>query len=220
MEDAGVLGDTMILIRSLIFTTVLILTTHAVSSARGIGPYSGQVIDGQTGEPIEGASVLIYWTKLVPQIIESSSETIEVRLAYTDRNGRYDIPRFYANLGLTSFFESTNVIIYEPGYQAYIVTVWHDSPYAKPPISFREKDHVIRLDRIPPNFSHREHYKKIEDALWGIDDDPPFYMHPEQPVTWEKRLKIYLRLKGFHEKEEFLRRVEWEDRRAIMEEGW
>ncbi len=28
-----------------------------------VGPYSGTVVDSRTGDPIEGASVLMYWIK-------------------------------------------------------------------------------------------------------------------------------------------------------------
>jgi len=45
-------------IRAFIFVGILLLGLSHPSHAGIIGPYSGQVIDSQTGEPVEGASVL------------------------------------------------------------------------------------------------------------------------------------------------------------------
>lgn len=212
MEDGGVL----VKIYSIIFVALCVLLFPSVSSALLLGPYSGTVIDSQTGEPVEGASVLIYWTKSVFQMIHSSSELIDAKLVYTDGKGRYKIPRFFANIGLLSRFESTNVIIYQPGYQAYMVKIWHDSPYSKPDPSFKEKDNTVKLDRIPPNFSHRKHHENIEHALWGIHDYPYSYPQPEDKwMTWEKLIEINLKTLV---KDELLRRTEWEKRRGDLED--
>ncbi|MBI3755074.1 MAG: hypothetical protein HY265_02795, partial [Deltaproteobacteria bacterium] len=207
-------------LRIVIFAAIL-LYLPALSFAGMIGPYSGQVLDSRTGEPVEGASVLFYWVKVIPYPMGKDHETIEARLIYTDKDGKYNIPNFLAILGLTSFFESTNVVIYEPGYQAYIKVIYHSNPFSspweKPDTSFKEKDNIIKLDRIPPNFSHKKHYEKIEHALWGIREYS--YGNPtptEASITWERALELNLK-EGLLEKEEFLRRVEWEERRGRAE---
>ena len=101
-----------------------------------LGPYSGQVLDGSTGEPIRGASVLFYWGKSVPTLMGSRSELIDSKLLYTDAQGRYEIARTFANLGLTGSLDSTRVLIYQPGYRAYIVTLYsHES---RRPASFKD----------------------------------------------------------------------------------
>lgn len=166
-----------------------------VSEAIFLGPYSGAVMDSQTGEPIEGASILMYWTKIIPNVAGGNSEMVDVKLIYTDKKGSYQIPMFMANLGLIGFFESTQMIIYQPGYQAYIITIWHNSRSSKPDPNFKNKENIVKLDRIPPNFSHRKHYEDIDHALWGIDN--------RDHVALEKK--------------ELLRRIEWEERRGIME---
>lgn len=194
-----------------IFTILFALFLPVVSFALILGPYTGQVIDSRTGEPVEGASVLIYWRKPAFSVIEYRSELIKAELVYTDKKGNYKILRMLANIGLLGTLDSTNVIIYQPGYQVYTVRIWHDSPYEKPDNSFKEKDNVVKLDRIPPNFSHRKHYEKIERAFWGIDE-----ASIDEWTTWEQHLKINLR--GIPEKEELLRRAEWEERRGLSED--
>lgn len=192
----------------LVIIAFILIVLPSISLALILGPYTGHVIDSQTGESVEGASVLIYWEKRVPTLIEGHSELIKAELVYTNKDGRYDIKRFFANLGLLSSLESTQLIIYQPGYQAYIVRVWHDSPYSKPDHSFKEKDNVVKLDRIPPNFDYKQHYEKIDDALRGID---VYLGDPDKGITWKKLAEINLKTL---EKDKFLRRVEWEGRRS------
>lgn len=216
MEDEGILGEMMKTSRILVFAVLMIVFLPTVCFTVFLGPYSGTVIDRQAGEPIEGASVLVYWEKRIPTPMGGYSELIEVRLVSTDKKGRYEIPRVVANLGLLGMLESTNIIIYQPGYQAYIVRAWHDSPYAKPDPSFKAKDNLVKLDRIPLSFSHREHYEKIDHALGGIHEYPYAYPDKNDPwMTWNKLLEV--NLKAVPEKEEFLRRVEWEERRGLSE---
>jgi hypothetical protein len=214
MEDEGPLGGIMKATHIFVLAVFMIVFLPTVCSAIILGPYSGTVIDSQTGEPIEGASVLFYWEKRVPTPPSGgSSEPIETRLVYTDKKGFYDIPRILANLGLLGVLESINVIIYQPGYQAYIARVWHDSPYTKPDPSFRTKDNMVKLDRIPPNFNHQKHYRMIEDTLSPIRE----YGWEDQiwgkKLTWEERLRLNVK-SGILEKEELLRRAEWEERRG------
>lgn len=201
---------------TLVFAFFIIVFLPTVCFALFLGSYSGTVIDSQTGEPIEGASVLFYWEKRVPAPPSGgSSEPIETKLVYTDKKGGYDIPQILANLGLLGFLESTNVIVYQPGYQTYIAKIWHDSPYAKPDPSFKAKDNLIKLDRIPPNFNHREHYEKMDHALLAIRDYDWTDPIRGKPLTWEKRMELSLRT-GILEKEEILRRAEWERRHGEL----
>ena len=202
--------------RIFVFAVLMIVFLPTVSFAASLGPYSGAVIDSQTGEPIEGATVLFFWEKRIPTPMEGYSEVFESKLAYTDKNGIYRIPQILANLGLLGMLESTNIIIYQPGYQTYIAMIWHDSPYTKPDPSFRPKDNIVKLDRIPPNFNHREHYEKIDRALGSIreyDRTDPIW---GKPLSWEKRKELNLK-SGILEKEEILRRAEWEERRGERE---
>lgn len=195
----------------------ILLFIPSFSDAFIEGPYTGRVIDGQTGEAIEGASVLCYWVKSTPNFEGGHEELAETRLVYTDKKGNYEIPRIFVNIGLIAILDSTNIIIYQPGYQVYIVKIEPRNPYSKPDTNFKKKDSVVKLDRIPPNFSHKEHYEKIDHALWGMDEYPYVYPQPQDKwMTWNKLIEMNLR--GIPDKEEFLRRVEWEERRGMMED--
>ena len=179
----------------LIVVMLLVLFAPSISFAKFVGPYTGQIIDSQTGEPINGATVLFYWTKEVYQIMHSSSAPVRAESIQTDKSGRYEIPKIFINLGLSSKYESLNIIVYEAGYKAFIKRLNYLSTYSKPDPNFKEKNYIIKLDRIPSKFDHYEHSDEIDDALRGIDDD--------------RKLRVLI--------EEFKRRYEWEERRGLYE---
>ena len=202
----------------IIIALCLFIGFPAVSNAISLGPYSGTVLDSQSGEPIEGASVFFYWTKVIPNVGGGNSETIGCKLIYTDSKGRYDIPKYNYNIGLMAFFESTRIIIYQPGYQAYTRDIEKDNPYWKPDPSFKEIENTVELKRIPPNFSHEKHYSTIDSALWGLDSVE--YPDPERgglKISWDTFIDRNFK-SGVLEKAEFLRRVEWERERGRQED--
>jgi hypothetical protein len=201
--------------RICLFAVFLLLLLPAPSRALNLGGYTGQVVDRQTGRPIVGASVLCYWTKKVPDMWKSFSEIIAVKLVYTDSKGQYTVPRVAANMGLSSVLEKTVVIIYEPGYQAYIQRIDSDSPESKKDRSFQEKNNLVKMERIPPYFSHGAHYQRIREAVELRGDETVYAMESEENIPWSKIKEM--QLKFIPETEEFLRRVKWEDRRTREE---
>ncbi len=189
------------------------------SEAITLGPYSGRVQDSATGQPINGASVFFYWTKTIPHVGGGNSETLGSRLIDTDESGRYHLPEASYNMGLLAFFEATHIIIYQPGYRAYIRRIDNNNPYQKPDPSLKDVGNIVKLDPIGPDFSHKKHCDEIDAALWGIDSfsypDPAL---GEPKVSWPTFVNRNLK-SGIIEKAEFLRRVEWEQWHASREDG-
>ncbi len=198
----------MKLIRALCILALFYLILPLPSGAEMLGPYSGKVLDATTGKPIEGASVLFFWRKRIPQPIESTSDLIDVKLTYTNARGEYSLSVAYTNTGLSGYLESTHVIIYEPGYQAYIELIRHNNPFAAPDSGFRNSDNIVRLERIPPDFDYKAHYDRIEHALWGLERND--YIEGKS-VGWDEVLQRGLQQP--FERQQFLRRVDWEQRR-------
>lgn len=206
-----------------VFTIIVVAFLPASSSALFLGPYSGQVLDSQTEEPISGASFHISWVKAqgIPGL-GWSSKLINSTLVQTDANGKYEIPFKLVILEFNSFFEETNIIVYQPGYRAYIKKI----EGRKADKGFKKKNNIIKLDRIPPNFNHKAHYEMIDDALWRnawgmMDVIPPkagvIRSDVDDPsskkdtrVAWDLFLEKALLSQS---KKAFLRRVEWENRR-------
>src|SRR5262245_26791791 len=73
----------------------LLLTTLALAScalpARERGPFEGKVVAADTGAPIAGAVVLAVWKRIASVL--GGTEFYDVRVAVTDAQGRFEIPR-------------------------------------------------------------------------------------------------------------------------------
>lgn len=188
----------------LLFLAVHISAVPEFSLAATAGPYSGKVLDSQTGDPLADAAVLMFWIKKSPQawtrnalrVREERGESIEIKLVYAGKDGAYAIPRVSADSNKGETFESTHIIIYARGYQAYIRTIFHDNPYSIKDADFVKRDSALSLNRIPPAFDHRKHVSMIEDALR--------YMASLSSGS-ESQKKV-----------QFARLFEWERRRAGM----
>jgi hypothetical protein len=191
-----------------ILTAFTIVFLPTVCLAIVLGPYSGTVIDSQTGEPIEGASVLFSWEAHLPVPPDGLTIEVAARMVYTDKKGKYKIPLISAPMGLLSVYNSSRCIIYQPGYQAYFAFLDGDLT----PSTFKKIGNIVKLDRIPPNFNYSEHYRRIEDILniYVIGWEDPIW---GTKLTWKKHIELNLR-REILGKEELLRRAEWERRRG------
>lgn len=196
--------------RTITVITALLCLLCTPVFAGPIPTYTGKVVDSRTGVPIEDTSVLMYWVKGIPGFMHTGSELIKTELVTTDKNGNYSLGGFIAFLGLTAWHDYTQIIVYRPGYQAYIKRISEQSSYADKKQDFKTTDNLVRLERIPPDFDYGKQYKEIEDALRGIDDYS--YMQPDGTVTWAGVKN--LALKGHPEKLELLQRAYWEEERS------
>ena len=198
--------------RVLIFIIFIIFFLPTASFSLIMGPFTGKVVDSQTGDPIEGANVLVYLEGHFPVPPEGYDKVLAVKMVYTNKAGRYEIPATVVPLDLLSLYEDTRLIIYQPGYQAHIA--WQDS--GRPSSSFKKSGYIVKLDRIPPNFNYKAHGERIAGFLGNIEpygwEDPIW----GKKLTWEERIKLNLKC-GIIEKEELLRRVHWEWRRIEEE---
>ena len=200
------------------------LVAPPTSDAEILGPYSGTVFDATNGQPIKGASVLFYWRKkivlnsknlsIVDHLLESAfvTDLIAAKLAYTSASGKYDLSISYAKTGVNESLNSTHVIIYEPGYQVYIREILQNSQYTKSDPNFHNGGTIVRLERIPPDFDHNAHYRQIEDALRVLERPDS---SPGKKPGWDEVVRSGLQT--LFEKDQLLRRAEWEQKRPGKE---
>ncbi|MGV8073121.1 MAG: hypothetical protein AB2L11_00970 [Syntrophobacteraceae bacterium] len=82
------------------------------------GPYSGKVVETETGKPIEGAYVLVVYSTNLITLAGPVSEFVETRDTTTDKNGKFKIGayRAWAFRLLHGWAEHVLVTIYKPGY--------------------------------------------------------------------------------------------------------
>jgi hypothetical protein len=201
----------------ILFFLLFTVGLSAPSYGEFIGPYSGRVVDANGNSPVPGASVFIYLTKLVPEsAFGGRSEIIQAALLYTGEDGTYSLPGFEANFGLKGRFESVNIIVYEPGYEAHILKIEFLNSYNKPDPAFKKDSYLVKLKRLPPVFDHKEHIRKIEDAMskyqmWNMD------IGMADKKLAERSMERFIK-DGYLDSEEFLRRMEWEEKRRMDKE--
>ena len=80
------------------------------------GPFTGRVVDAETGQPIKGAVIKIE-AEYGPPHPYTRSECVEI-YGKTDESGRYSLPPIY-RFGLR-FMPSYTVTIYKAGYVVYL----------------------------------------------------------------------------------------------------
>ncbi len=190
---------------------VVILFISRPAMAVNIGPYTGQVVDSKSGEPASGSAVLFFWLITIPNNFESGTTIpCQTTLVYTDKEGKYTVPKQNCDTGLFAFFDSTNVIIYKPGYVSYRIND-QAHPYPSPKTTnFKQQDNLVQLKRIPPYFNHKKHFDDIERALLYLDEYDTVYAIP--PLLKSRTTGPIL------EKREFLKYIEWEAERPALEE--
>ncbi|MFC1523691.1 hypothetical protein ACFL6N_02755 [Thermodesulfobacteriota bacterium] len=85
------------------------------------GPYSGKVLDQQTGQPIEGAVVLVQFFTIFDGVEGQFNKYIEAVEVLTDGQGEFHVPSF--RLWAVRFFHSWNpeveIVIFKPGFAVY-----------------------------------------------------------------------------------------------------
>jgi hypothetical protein len=91
----------------------LLITLTLVLLAGCYRPISGTVVDADTNAPIEGAVVLVEWTK-THGIGNYSTESYKVAETVTDKDGKFTLPGCYS-----PFVNEPNVTIYKKGYVAW-----------------------------------------------------------------------------------------------------
>jgi hypothetical protein len=143
----------------LVLSVVILWTLHETPSACAES-YYGQVVDEETGEPLEGAGITVIWYR-VPYVykeylikqhrrFQSAQETL------TDASGRFSLE---ASPGidwhpLTHVLKEPYIVIFKPGYQ---------SPLLGP---FAITGSVIRLPRLETEEEHWE--SRYISGLAGI----------------------------------------------------
>lgn len=196
--------------RSHLLVKIILFWCLLVSNSVGetVGPYTGQVFDSRTGEPIIGASVVVYWINCLPGFGGCHSIPIEAEHVYTDTEGKYNIAKRKLNTNLIGKLESTHILIYQPGYVAY----FNKSEYlwAKPTLTFPQTNNLVNLERVPPDFNHRTQYEAIEDIAELVEDIGVSNYYTGEPIPFEKVIHRKSKVVNVLE---LLRRAEWENER-------
>jgi hypothetical protein len=121
-----------------------------------VGPFSGQVNDAATGDPVAGALVYGTWTYQAGNTAGQPAGFREA-VASTDANGRYLIarPKNAPKGKLINF----HLVIYKRGYVAYR----SDRRFADlgPKLDFAQRNNEVVLERWHSDLSHARHLRYV-----------------------------------------------------------
>lgn len=117
------------------------------------------VIDAETGKPIEGAVVLVEWTKKEYGIIDYNTESVKVVEVVTDKEGKFKVSGI-----LRPFIDPPNMTIYKKGYVA-----WNNEaifPDMKEREDFEWKDNsILKMSKFQESYSRKSHIRFIRDSI-------------------------------------------------------
>jgi hypothetical protein len=159
-----------------VFQWMLALVTLIGASACGgtahFGPYQGKVIDAETGEPIEGAVVLIAFYTERHTLGGNVSRFEDAVETLTDKNGEFRIP--VRTISVTRFMHEWrpfgHATIFKPGYAGYGCFPRHKDvqPHIVPSSTIPRNEYVtISL----PMLKNVEERRRQSCRPGGVPDD-------------------------------------------------
>lgn len=159
--------------------TGLLLMLSLLISYTAMGAFNStitvKVVDAETDEPIEGAVVLVQWTKTTGIGYKATSH-YKVLEEVSDRHGKITIP------GLFKFgVDAPWLVVYKKGY-----TAWRHNyifPSYDKRTNFRWKEgYVFKLKKFQPKHSFKQHVSFISSAYTEAPPESEF----EKAYRWEE----------------------------------
>lgn len=136
-----------------IFIFVVLLSAASSCSAYYPG-ITGTVVDAETGKPIEGAVVLVEWTKRVG-LGDYHTESVKVVEVITDKDGKFKISGL-----INPFVDPPDMTVYKKGY-----TAWNNKfifPGNERRDDFKWQDGVnTRMSKFKSTYFHSQHVRFI-----------------------------------------------------------
>ena len=142
--------------KKIIFVFVLLLSILFLNEVEAI---NGTVMDSETEEPIEGAIVLVEWTKTEGVPGMTNTESYKVVEKITDNEGKFTVSGV-----LNPFVSHPDITIYKRGYVA-----WNNKfifPDYRKRADFKwQRDYVFKMERFKEEYSFIKHQSFIKGAV-------------------------------------------------------
>ena len=126
-----------------------LLPAGAVDAAEKWGPFRGQFIDVETGQPIAGAVVLVAWYEAVFALVQTNQRFYDAHEAVAGPDGRFEVPRLSPPLFSFRILDP-QISYFAPG---YIPTVERVTPPDGQPFVART---VIEMRSVRTREEQRE----------------------------------------------------------------
>lgn len=154
--------------------TIALLLGREANATEKWGPFLGQVVDVETGQPIERAVVLAVWWEIIPSPIHTTEKFYEAKEAVTGPDGRFEIPRLSVPpwaLGV----QPGQVTLFAPGYkwEATAVTPPNGERFVDPTIiqMRRLKTREERLKNVGGRLPAGVPHEKMAEFIKAIDKE-------------------------------------------------
>ena len=157
-----------ILTRVALCVVALSLTAACRTGQEQWGPFRGQVVDFDTGDPIAGAYVMVMWIRDRPSL-HSGESFYDARETVADSDGRFEIP--YERRWITAWVEPPAVSVFAPGYvmEGAAVVTGEGRPYVDPTFIgirlLRTEIERCKMRHLLPVLTPRESVPVISDAV-------------------------------------------------------
>ncbi len=103
------------------FVLVLCLTAPLEALERW-GPFRGQIVDAETGQPIPDAAVLVVWWEADPTPVQTRQKFYDAREAVSGPDGRFEVPALTPPFFSFLIFDP-KISYFAPGYVSQAVVV-------------------------------------------------------------------------------------------------
>lgn len=142
------------------------------------GPFRGQIVDVETGQPIEGAAALAVWWVDIPMLVQSVESFYDAREAVTNAEGRFEVPgRWPAIFWL--FIPKPGVMYFAPGYVIHDAVVPEGQSWAEHIVvemrKLKTREELLKKNRGQPARVPKEKMVeflgaiKVERKMLGLD---------------------------------------------------
>ena len=153
----------------------------AIVSLSGCGmaglPFSGQVTDAETGEPIEGVIVVALWKGDVNPIVDSTQICYHVETAVSDENGKYRVPGWVGGkFGVMG---------------SYIITESYKQGYERVPVNGRYSKNEVKMAIFTGTLESRMSY--LVDFAGQVSCGP---QENREKALFQLYKEIYLEARG------------------------
>ncbi len=121
-------------------------------------PINGQVVDAETNQPIEGAVVLVEWTKTKGYGF-TYTESYKVAETLTDKDGKFNLPGCYS-----PFVNEPDVTVYKKGYVAWNSKLIFPG-YVKRENYRWQNSFVYKMKKFKPDYFFDDHMSFIRGIV-------------------------------------------------------
>jgi hypothetical protein len=108
---------------------VALTSASLPSTSEAGGPWKAQIIDAETGQPVEGVIVLLMWLKMTRSLGGPSGKYHDAEEAVTGPDGRFEVGRRRTfTFNPFTYIQGPYVTVFKPGYGQWRVKDWDKKP--------------------------------------------------------------------------------------------